>query len=98
MDDQRIDRASGGMKQFSIRDLLFLIVIVAVALGWWMDKRPVPARFIIGGGADHAYMLDTATGQAWEKSYTLSTVNGEPRQYSTTETTGFVAPKISKSN
>jgi hypothetical protein len=52
----------------------------------------------MGGGADHAYILDTATGHAWEKYYTLSAVNGEPRQYSTTKTTGFVAPKISKSN
>jgi hypothetical protein len=54
------------MKQFSIRDLLFLVVIVALALGWWLDRRPVAARFqIAGGGNGPAYVLDTATGQVW---------------------------------
>ena len=28
------------MKQFSIRDLLLLVIIVALGLGWWLDKRP----------------------------------------------------------
>jgi hypothetical protein len=37
----------GGMKQFSIRDLLFLVVIVTLVLGWWLDKRPIPARYTI---------------------------------------------------
>jgi hypothetical protein len=32
------DRMSG-MKRFSIRDLLFLVVIVALALGWSSDHR-----------------------------------------------------------
>jgi hypothetical protein len=91
MDDQTTDRAGGGMKQFSIRDLLFLIVIVALALGWWLDKRPIPARFTIGGGDKHAYVLDTATGQVWEKSHSP---NNENRDYPVSETPGFIAPKI----
>jgi hypothetical protein len=33
----------GGMKQFSIRDLLFLVVIVALALGWSLDHRKLTA-------------------------------------------------------
>ena len=82
------------MKQFSIRDLLFLVVINALALGWWLDKRPVPARFTMGGGADHAYILDTATGQAWEKSYSLNSINGQNRQYGTTTSPGFSEPKV----
>ena len=53
------------MTQFSIRDLLFLIVIVALALGWWLDKRPVPARYQFGTNGTFAYVLDTATGQVW---------------------------------
>jgi hypothetical protein len=32
-----------GMKQFSIRDLLFLVVIVALALGWWLDHSKLSA-------------------------------------------------------
>jgi hypothetical protein len=91
MDDQRTDRESGGMKQFSIRDLLFLVLIIALALGWWLDKRPIPARFTMGGGDSHAYILDTATGQAWEKSYSLT----ENPQNSTMQSPGYFDPKIS---
>jgi hypothetical protein len=54
-----------GMKQFSLRDLLFLIVIVALALGWWLDRRPIPARFQMESTSTRAYVLDTATGQVW---------------------------------
>jgi hypothetical protein len=57
------------MKQFSIRDLLFLFVIVALALGWWLDRRPIPARYQIQVVEAHAFVLDTATGQTWEKSF-----------------------------
>ncbi len=58
------------MKQHSIRDLLVLIAFVAVALGWWIDRhnRAVePARYQIRTVAGHAFVLDTATGQVWEK-------------------------------
>jgi hypothetical protein len=65
------------MKQFSIRDLLFLVVIIALTLGWWLDRRPIPARFTMGGGDSHAYILDTATGQVWEKSYSPNNENRE---------------------
>jgi hypothetical protein len=55
------------MKQFSIRDLLFLILIVALALGWWLDRRPVSARFQMHATNDIAYVVDTATGQVWSQ-------------------------------
>jgi hypothetical protein len=56
----------GGMKQFSLRDLLFLVVIVALALGWWLDRRPIPARFqMVSSPNGTTYILDTGTGQAW---------------------------------
>jgi hypothetical protein len=32
-----------GMKQFSIRDLLFSVVIIALALGWSLDHRKLSA-------------------------------------------------------
>ena len=54
------------MRQFSIRDLLLFVVIVALALGWFYDRRPVPARFQMHVTENHAYVLDTATGQVWE--------------------------------
>jgi hypothetical protein len=55
----------GGMKQFSIRDVLLLVVIVALALGWWFDTRPIPARFQLQSNGKTAVVLDTATGQLW---------------------------------
>jgi hypothetical protein len=53
------------MKQFSIRDLLFLVVIVALALGWWLDRRPIPARFQMHVTTNHALVFDNGTGQVW---------------------------------
>lgn len=54
------------VKQFSIRDMLLLFVIVALALGWLFDRRQVPARFQMHVTVNHAFVLDTATGQVWE--------------------------------
>ena len=28
--------------KFSIRDLLWLTVVVAMAVGWWLDRQPKP--------------------------------------------------------
>ena len=28
------------MKQFSLRDFLFFFVIIGLAVGWWLDRRP----------------------------------------------------------
>jgi hypothetical protein len=58
----------GGMKQFSIRDLLFLVVVVALALGWWLDRRPTTGRFQGFGGGNNAYVVDTATGKVWNQA------------------------------
>jgi hypothetical protein len=68
------------MTQFSIRDLLFVVMIIALALGWWLDRRPVPARFEIQVTNDRAYVLDTATGQVWrdfDGGFLGSKVSGE---------------------
>jgi len=35
--------------RFSIRDLLWLIVVVAIVLGWWLDHRSVAALIPSGG-------------------------------------------------
>ncbi len=58
------------LKQFSLRDALLLIAFVAVALGWWVDRRnrvAAPARYQMQTVEGHAFVLDTATGQVWEK-------------------------------
>jgi hypothetical protein len=63
MDDQRANRAGGGMKRFSIRDILLLCVIVAIGLGWWLDRRPRPTRYEIEATGDNVVVLDTTTGE-----------------------------------
>jgi hypothetical protein len=67
----------GRMKQFSLRDLLFLCVIIALILGWWLDRRPVPARFQIQVATDHAYILDTATGEMWSQPVIGGQMSGD---------------------
>jgi hypothetical protein len=52
------------MKQFSIRDLLLAILIIALALGWWLDRRPVAARFQMQvTNGNRIFVLDTASGE-----------------------------------
>jgi hypothetical protein len=55
------------MTQFSTRDLLLLTVIVALALGWLFDRRPSSGRFQITATENHAFVVDTATGQVWSQ-------------------------------
>jgi hypothetical protein len=58
------------LKQFSLRDALLLIAFVAVALGWWVDRRnrvAAPARYQMQTVDGHAFVLDTGTGQVWER-------------------------------
>ena len=65
MDDQRTNREGRGMKQFSIRDLLFLVVIVALILGWSLDRRTIVGRFQAAVSGRRVFLTDTATGQIW---------------------------------
>jgi len=55
------------MKQFSLTDALFLLVIIGLAVGWSLDRRPRPERFVIEATTNRAFILDTSTGQAWEQ-------------------------------
>lgn len=75
------------MKQFSLRDLLFIIVIVSLLFGWWVDRRnrsPTTGRFQIQNVSGHAIILDTATGQVWDQAY-------ENYRF---QTSGFKDPKL----
>jgi len=58
------------MKRFSIRDLLLLVVIVALALGWWQERRSAGAvgRYQMTTSANGQMILDTATGQVFGNS------------------------------
>ena len=65
--------------KFSIRDALWLTALVAVGLGWWIDRarRPEPPQPVVESGkydvivtgkdADKIYLLDARTGQMWER-------------------------------
>jgi hypothetical protein len=63
------------MRQLSIRDLLFLAAVIALALGWWLDRRPVPARFQMSSAGDHVFVLDTATGKVWSQGFPANSQN-----------------------
>ena len=51
------------MKQFSIRDLLLICVILALILGWWLDRRPRPTHYEVQATTKNAFVLDTTTGE-----------------------------------
>jgi hypothetical protein len=59
-------RGRMGRMRFSIRDLLLLVLVVALALGWWFDRRNTASRFQLQSSATHGFVIDTATGQVWE--------------------------------
>ena len=46
------------MFRFTIRDLLWLMVVVGLAVGWWLDHRAV------GALRAHAWLLRDALEQA----------------------------------
>jgi hypothetical protein len=62
------------MNQFSIREVLLVFVIFAVAIGWWVDRRSGPTRFEMHVTTNHAYVLDKVTGQVWHA--TINPDNG----------------------
>jgi hypothetical protein len=64
------------MFRFTIRDVLWLTVVVAVSLGWWVDQNrlarpPVPTReesyqFIMNEShSDKPYLFNPRTGEMW---------------------------------
>jgi hypothetical protein len=58
-----------GMKQFSIRDLLMFVLIVGLALGWWLDRRQAASRFQLSTTTSRVFLVDTTTGQVWTRDY-----------------------------
>lgn len=55
--------------RFSIRDMMWLTVVVAMAFAWYFVKPNTPGRYTIGidPGRNSALLVDTATGQCWER-------------------------------
>ena len=54
--------------RFTIRDLLWLTLVVALAVGWWIDSRRVPRYVVVEkkAGVTSAVVLgDTQTGKMW---------------------------------
>jgi hypothetical protein len=69
----------GSMKlpQVSLRDLFWLVLVVGMGLGWWIDhQKPVPQapppvlpqtgrwQFVMDGNGKQV-MVDTTTGELW---------------------------------
>ena len=66
--------------KFSIRDALWLTALVAVGLGWWIDRarrsvaplQPAVADskyevLVTGNENDKLYLFDARTGEIWER-------------------------------
>jgi hypothetical protein len=53
------------LPQFTIRDLLWLTVLVAMGLVWFFQKPNQPGRYQLGTDHSHALINDTATGRCW---------------------------------
>ena len=69
------------MFRFTIRELVVLTVIVALALGWWIDRsrlakqsvQPVPReeRYELvetGKDGEKLYLFNARTGEMWERT------------------------------
>jgi hypothetical protein len=70
------------MSRFTIRDLLLATALVAVAVGWWVDRsransaadKPAepPARHFqmiaAGKNNDKLYLYEPETGGVWERN------------------------------
>jgi len=49
--------------RFTIRDLLWLTLVVAMAAGWWIDHKPQRLEF--SQSAKQLIMIDNKTGEKW---------------------------------
>jgi hypothetical protein len=59
------------MTRFTIRDLFWLVLVVALCSGWWIEHRKPTqqvqvGRYPLGLGANGERLLvDSATGEIW---------------------------------
>jgi hypothetical protein len=62
--------------RFSIRDLLWATVVVAMGLGWWMSYRAVDAKRLeaVGQAHRHRYVLRHAKALSDRHAKTITTL------------------------
>ena len=54
--------------RFTIRDLLWLTLVVAMSVGWWLDHRrrnEFLSRYVITGDSKHVFIGDYSEGKFW---------------------------------
>jgi len=54
--------------RFSIRDLLWLTLVVALAVGWWAYSR-ASGRYRFVETEAGARIIDIKTGDVWQRDY-----------------------------
>lgn len=67
--------------QFSIKSLMFCLVLIGMALGWWIDHRRAAVRILeLEGQVQRAtHILDgtqETLGSSWYIDYSYSLSNG----------------------
>jgi hypothetical protein len=54
--------------RFTIRDLLWLTLVVAMGLGWWLDHQMRhPTRYSVTEYGPELTVTDNKTGETWLK-------------------------------
>jgi hypothetical protein len=64
--------------KFSIRDILFMTAIVALAIGWWLDRTQLSKQpqatgsdtfelIVTGKDHDQELLFNPRTGEAWKR-------------------------------
>jgi len=56
--------------RFTIRDLLWLTLVVAMGVGWWLDHQRLSEprySFITEANGTKNVLLDNNSGESWER-------------------------------
>jgi hypothetical protein len=68
------------MFRFSIRDVLWLTVVVALAVGWWLNSRPAKVTTELEWAAKHQELVNVLRTYGWQVTWEEQEVDCDGRQ------------------